>query len=152
MLIEPRPHLDPELGALLAAQERELSEAERSESATDGVVYPTHQNVRYLVGVVDGHAVTCGGLQTLDPETAEIKRMYVRPAQRGRGLARQLLGALEELAFLSEHRIVRLETGSYLPAAIRLYASSGYSEIPVYGEYAGNPYSVCFEKRLPVAA
>ncbi|GAB3943494.1 hypothetical protein GCM10027614_32240 [Micromonospora vulcania] len=48
--------------------------------------------------------------------------------------------------------MVCLETGTYLPAAIGLYTSSGYDQIPVYGEYVHNPYSVCFAKRLPVAA
>lgn len=78
--------------------------------------------------------------------------MYVRPAFRGRGLARQLLTALEEVALAAGHRVLRLETGSYLPAAIALYTSAGYGHIPVYGEYAGNPFSRCFEKRLPVPA
>ena len=81
-----------------------------------------------------------------------MKRMYVRPAYRGRGIARQLLSALEELAFQQGHSVLRLETGSYLPAAIGLYTSGGYQPIPVYGEYVDNPYSVCFAKRLPVAA
>ena len=78
--------------------------------------------------------------------------MYVRPAYRGRGIARQLLAALEELAFRQGHSVVCLETGTYLPAAIGLYTSAGYDRIPVYGEYVDNPYSVCFAKRLPVAA
>lgn len=48
--------------------------------------------------------------------------------------------------------MVCLETGVYLPAAIALYTSCGYEPIPVYGEYVDNPYSVCFAKRLRVAA
>jgi putative acetyltransferase len=93
--------------------------------------------------------VACGAVQTIDADTAEIKRMYVHPAHRGRGLARRMLGTLEELARLAGHRVLRVETGSYLPVAIQLYASSGYAEIPAYGEYVGNPYSVCFEKHTP---
>ena len=151
VLIEPREFPDPELVALLVAQQRELREAELAVGADDSPVYPTHDGIRYLVGVAAGRAVACGALQTLDAQTAEIKRMYVRPAHRGAGLARQILGALEELATLCGHSVLRLETGTYLPAALRLYASAGYSEIPLYGEYVGNPYSVCFEKRLPVA-
>ncbi|HEV7965344.1 MAG TPA: GNAT family N-acetyltransferase, partial [Actinoplanes sp.] len=83
---------------------------------------------------------------------AEIKRMFVRPAYRGRGIARQLVVALEEEALAAGRPILRLETGTYLPAALALYRSAGYLPIPVFGEYVGNPFSVCFEKRLTVLA
>jgi putative acetyltransferase len=75
----------------------------------------------------------------------------VRPAFRGRGIARQLIVALEEEALADDRPVLRLETGTYLPAAIGLYRSVGYVPIPVFGEYAGNPYSVCFEKSLVAA-
>ncbi|MEU4713759.1 GNAT family N-acetyltransferase [Micromonospora purpureochromogenes] len=149
MLIESRPSTDPEIDALVVAQQRELREAD---GGLDGQVTVTHDDIRYLAVVVDGRAVACGGVQSLDAATGELKRMYVRPAYRGRGIARQLLTALEELAFQRGHSVVCLETGVYLPAAIGLYTSCGYEPIPVYGEYVDNPYSVCFAKRLPVAA
>ncbi|MDG4841084.1 GNAT family N-acetyltransferase [Micromonospora sp. WMMD967] len=149
MLIEARPATDPEIAALVVAQQRELREAD---GGLDGQVFMPHDDVRYLAVVVNGRAVACGGLQALDAETGEVKRMYVRPAYRGRGIARQLLAALEECAFRQGHSVVCLETGTYLPAAIGLYTSCGYDPIPVYGEYVDNPYSVCFAKRLPVAA
>ncbi|MBQ0981134.1 GNAT family N-acetyltransferase [Micromonospora sp. M61] len=149
MLIESRPVTDPEIAALVVAQQRELREAD---GGLDGQVFMPHDDVRYLAVVVNDRAVACGGLQSLDAETGEIKRMYVRPAYRGRGIARQLVAALEECAFRQGHSVVCLETGTYLPTAIALYTSCGYEQIPVYGEYVGNPYSVCFAKRLPVAA
>ncbi|MGN9804601.1 GNAT family N-acetyltransferase [Micromonospora sp. L32] len=149
MLIESRPSTDPEIDALVVAQQRELREAD---GGLDGQVTVTHDDIRYLAVVVDGRAVACGGVQSLDAATGELKRMYVRPAYRGRGIARQLLTALEELAFQRGHSVVCLETGVYLPAAIGLYTSCGYEPIPVYGEYVDNPYSVCFAKHLPVAA
>lgn len=149
MLIESRPAADPEIAALIIAQQRELRDAD---GGLDGQVFVPHDDVRYLAVVVNGRAVACGGLQSIDAETGEVKRMYVRPAHRGRGIARQLLAALEECAFRQGHSVVCLETGTYLPAAIGLYASCGYDRIPVYGEYVDNPYSVCFAKRLPVAA
>ena len=149
MLIESRPATDPEIAALVVAQQRELRDAD---GGLDGQVTVVHTDIHYLAAVVGGRAVGCGGLQALDADTGELKRMYVRPAFRGRGIARQMLVALEELAFRHGHRTVCLETGTYLPAAIALYRSSGYEPIPVYGEYVDNPYSVCFAKRLPVAA
>ncbi|MEU8333186.1 GNAT family N-acetyltransferase [Micromonospora sp. NPDC048839] len=149
MLIESRPVIDPEIAALLIAQQHELRTAD---GGLDGQVFVPHDDVRYLAAVVRGRAVACGGLQSIDAGTGEIKRMYVRPAYRGRGIARQLLAALEECAFRQGQSVVCLETGTYLPAAIALYTSSGYDQIPVYGEYVGNPYSICFAKRLPVAA
>ncbi|MGI5523336.1 GNAT family N-acetyltransferase [Micromonospora sp. CA-259024] len=149
MLIESRPATDPEIATLVIAQQRELREAD---GGLDGQVFLPHDDVRYLAVVVNGRAVACGGLQSIDAETAEVKRMYVRPAYRGRGIARQLLAALEECAFGQGHSVICLETGTYLPAAIALYTSCGYDRIPVYGEYVDNPYSVCFAKRLPVAA
>jgi putative acetyltransferase len=145
VLIESRPATDAELTSLVVAQQRELRQAD---GGLDGQVTVVHDTASYLVVVVDGRAVACGAVQSLDADTGEIKRMYVRPAYRGRGIARQLLTALEELGSAAGHRELRLETGTYLPAAISLYRSAGYLPIPVYGEYVGNPYSVCFAKHL----
>ena len=147
VLIESRPALDAELSALVMAQQRELREAD---GGLDGQVFLPHDDAAYLAVVVGGRVVACGAWQALEPGVAEIKRMYVRPAHRGRGIARQLIVALEEEVLAADRPIVRLETGTYLPAAISLYRSAGYLPIPVYGEYVGNPFSVCFEKRLAV--
>ncbi|MGI5215612.1 GNAT family N-acetyltransferase [Plantactinospora sp. CA-290183] len=149
MLIESRVSSDPELGALMVAQQRELREAG---GGLVGQLFEPHDEARHLVGVLSGRAVACGAIRALDRDTAELTRMYVRPAYRGRGLARQLLGALEELALRGGHTVLRLETGTYLPAALRLYASSGYAEIPGYGGYVGHPHRLCLEKRLPIPA
>ncbi len=149
MLIESRPESDAELAALVIAQQRELREAD---GGLDGQVTYVRDGASYLVVVVDGRAVACGAVQGHAPGSGEIKRMYVRPAYRGRGIARQLLTALEELGAVHGYTELRLETGTYLPAAVALYTSAGYEPIPVYGEYVGNPYSVCFAKRLTVPA
>jgi ribosomal protein S18 acetylase RimI-like enzyme len=102
----------------------------------------------FLLAWLDGALVGCGGLRPLGPDVGEVKRMYVRPAARGRGVARRLLAALEAAAAAQGFRAVRLETGKGLQAAIRLYDSAGYAPIACFGEYAGDPYSVCYEKRL----
>jgi GNAT superfamily N-acetyltransferase len=102
----------------------------------------------FLVGYVDGEAVACGGVCRYDALTAEIRRMYVVPAARGRGLSREVLAALEEEARAFGYDAVRLETGYRQFEAIALYRSSGYEPIERYGPYVGDERSVCFEKRL----
>ncbi|HXV56416.1 MAG TPA: GNAT family N-acetyltransferase [Gaiellaceae bacterium] len=102
----------------------------------------------FLVGRVGGEPVACGGIARYDDATAEIRRMYVVPAARGRGCARALLAALEDEARALGYTFVRLETGNLQAAAIGLYASAGYRPIPRYGPFANDPKSLCFEKRL----
>ncbi len=112
----------------------------------------------FVVGYLDGAAIACGGWRSHDPGPefaegdAEIKRMYVVPVARGRGLSRVLLAELERRAAAAGRRRLVLETGIRLPEAIGLYVSSGYSEIPRFGVYRDDPLSRCFGKLLAVAA
>jgi len=101
----------------------------------------------FLVGYAGGGAAVCGGWRARGAD-AEIKRMYVAPAARGRGLARRMLAELERTARAAGHRRVILETGGRQPEAVALYRSSGYAEIPAYGYYAGSPHSMHFGKIL----
>jgi GNAT superfamily N-acetyltransferase len=102
----------------------------------------------FVVAWVEGRPAGCGGVRRLDDGTAEVKRMYVAPDARRSGVARAVLSALEDRARLLGYRMVRLETGVRQPEAIALYRSSGYREIPCYGQYAGDELSRCFEKEL----
>lgn len=100
----------------------------------------------YLVGYLDGVPVAGGGLKQLEPGVAEIKRMYVAPSVRGRGIARALLGALEDAAVRRGYSVARLDTGPKQPGARHLYVSTGYREID---NYNANPRATFFgEKRL----
>jgi GNAT superfamily N-acetyltransferase len=100
----------------------------------------------FIVGYEDGVAVCCGGIKRLDDEACEIKRMYVAPQARGRGVARTLLGALEERARVMGYRIARLDTGPKQPSAQHLYESSGYTTIENFNK---NPVATYFgEKQL----
>src|SRR5436189_3855200 len=93
--------------------------------------------------------VGCGALRLLDPETAELKRMYVRPAVRGKGLGRRLVAALEDEARALGVRRLVLETGVRQAAALALYRATGFQPIPLYGEYCLSPQtSVCLGKEL----
>jgi GNAT superfamily N-acetyltransferase len=102
----------------------------------------------FLVGRIDGAPVACGGIARHDDQTGEIRRMYVVPEARGRGLSYLVLDALEDEARALGYFHVRLETGYLQAAAIRLYVSAGFGPIPRYGPFADDPRSVCFEKRL----
>jgi putative acetyltransferase len=108
----------------------------------------TDPDFTFLIARVDGRAVGCGALRVLELGVGEVKRMFVLPEFRGRGIARQILLALESRALKLGYRFVRLETGMEQPEAIGLYKSAGYRPIEAFGEYAGNSFSVCFEKRL----
>jgi putative acetyltransferase len=143
VLIQSRPSLDPELAALVTAQQLELRGL-----GEDVKAFAPDDDSVYLVAVVDGRAVACAAWRALSDGVAELRRMYVRPSYRGRGIARQLIVAVEEDALAAGRPVIRLETGRLRAAPIALYRSSGYTPIPAYGEYAGNPYSLCFEKRL----
>jgi GNAT superfamily N-acetyltransferase len=79
---------------------------------------------------------------------AEIKRMYVAPAARRRGVARAVLTHLEQTARDSGADVVVLETGIAQPEAIELYTSSGYQPVEKFGHYAWSPKSRCYGKRL----
>ena len=80
--------------------------------------------------------------------TAEIKRMYVATAARGRGLARTMLAHLEATAREAGAEVAILETGTRQPEAIALYESSGYLEVPKFGFYCHAPMSRCYGKWL----
>ena len=95
----------------------------------------------FLVAYVDGTPAACGGWRAHGTDV-ELKRMYVAPAFRGRGLARAVLAALERTAVEAGHRRVILETGQRQPEAIALYESSGYEPVPRFGYYAEAPEAV----------
>jgi uncharacterized protein (DUF952 family)/ribosomal protein S18 acetylase RimI-like enzyme len=117
--------------------------ADRPAAAPDDLWRP---GGTYLVGFVEGEPVAGGGVKDLGGGFAEIKRMYVAPSARGRGLARRLLTELEGAAARLGHTTVRLDTGPFQTTAKALYRSAGYVEID---DYNGNPDADFWaEKRL----
>lgn len=92
--------------------------------------------------------VGCGALRELEPGVGEIKRMFVLPGARRRGLARRILGALEARARELSYPVVRLGSGVRQPEALALYESAGYRRIALFGEYEGAELCVCYEKTL----
>lgn len=111
--------------------------------------YNKIDNIAHVVVAYDGNEpVGCGAIKHYGPGTMEVKRMYVPPARRGRGIAGLVLGELERWAKELDYTTCILETGEKQPEAIRLYSKSNYSVIPNYGQYANVASSVCFEKRV----
>ncbi len=103
----------------------------------------------FLVVSHNGTPVGCGAVRLIATDTGELKRMYLAPSVRGKGLAKQLVAALEtEARVLGAKRLV-LETGIRQHAALALYRGAGFRAIPLYGEYCLSPEtSVCLGKEL----
>lgn len=105
--------------------------------------------IRYVVVAYENQKpVGCGAIKEFEPGTMEVKRMFVLPEVRKKGIASKILNDLEIWSLeLSCNKCV-LETGKRQPEAIGLYKKSGYKQIPNYGQYIGVENSVCFEKTL----
>jgi heme-degrading monooxygenase HmoA/predicted GNAT family acetyltransferase len=101
-----------------------------------------------FVAYLAGQAVACGAYRPVAPDTVEIKRMWGPPSHRRQGLSKQLLEKIEATARARGFTRVVLETGVLQPEAMLLYSKSGYVTIAKYGEFADDPWSVCFEKSL----
>jgi len=106
------------------------------------------QNGAFLIGYLAAEPVACGAIRRIEPSVAEIKRMYVVPSERGRGISKIMLAALEERARqIGVGRLV-LETGTRQLKAIALYQGAGFDRIARFGEYVGSELSVCMGKDL----
>jgi GNAT superfamily N-acetyltransferase len=100
----------------------------------------------FVVVSEDGRPVAGGGVKRLDDRACELKRMYVVPDARGRGVGRELLAALEALARDLGYAVARLDTGAEQPRAQRMFERAGFAPVP---DYNGNPYAAFWgEKRL----
>lgn len=111
--------------------------------------YNTLDNIAHVVvAYLDDRAVGCGAFKKYADQVVEIKRMFVRPEYRGKGIAGEVLKTLEDWAIQLGFGEAILETGKKQPEAIRLYQKNGYSLIPNYGQYEGVENSVCMSRRL----
>lgn len=141
---------EPPAAELLAAMRAELNEAYETFNRLDNPpLDPAELRPPaggYYVGYAGIDAVAGGGVRRLDDGVAEIKRMYVRPQARSRGVAGALLRTLEDAARSLGYGSVRLDTGPKQVHAQRLYRRAGYVEVPAYND---NPFA-CFwgEKAL----
>lgn len=106
--------------------------------------------IRHAIVAYDGEtAVGCGAVKEYGPQVMEVKRMYVKPEYRGKGIASLILEELESWTRELNYTKCILETGGEKqPEAIRLYQKNNYIRIPNYGQYADVASSWCFEKEL----
>ncbi len=106
------------------------------------------EGVPFFVLRSGGVAAACGGVKLFGTDYGEIKRMYVRPAFRGRGFARQMLDHLSDYALAHGVSLLRLETGIHQHEAIGLYERVGFYQISPFGDYKEDPLSRFYEKSL----
>jgi putative acetyltransferase len=102
----------------------------------------------YLLAWRDGVAVGCAALRRIDPSTGEVRRMFVTQGARRQGVARALLARVEADAIALGYRRLVLETGVRQKPAMALYRASGWRRIKPYGNFIGDPTSVCFGKTM----
>ena len=127
----PGRELFAELDALFNAQYPGRAAKPGSVTTPDEMAAPSGA---FLVGYEDGRPVAIGGLRGLGDGVCEIKRMYVVPHARSRGIGRALLAALEDAGRRLGYRAVRLDAGEEQKHSRVLFASSGYREIRKYND------------------
>jgi GNAT superfamily N-acetyltransferase len=150
--IESRTYDDPDVVALVADVQQEYVQRY---GGPDGAQVDPAEFVPptglFLVGLLDGVPVACGGWRRVDRDAAELKRMYVAAPARRQGLARRLLAELERTAGAAGIRQLILNTGPMQPEAVELYESSGYTPVPGFGHYASHAGALFYGKALAPA-
>ena len=114
--------------------------------------YAPHNVIEALGTVVialDGEAaVGCGCFKASLPDAVELKRVFVAPGARGRGVATRVIGELERWACELGFAVMQLETGPDQPEALALYEKLGFTRIDAFGPYRELPASICMAKPL----
>jgi putative acetyltransferase len=106
-------------------------------------------DTKFFVAAVDGTALGCGAIMICGEDYAEVKRVYVSPKGRGLGLAKRLIGRLEQEARGEGLALLRLETGRYQPEALGLFKTMGFEVCGPFGDYpTDDPNSIFMEKPL----
>ncbi len=106
------------------------------------------QHLKYVVVAYhEGVAVGCGAINSKE-DAMEVKRMFVNPNERGKGMAKKILGELEKWAGELGYTKCVLETGKRQVEAVELYKGSGYQVIPNYEPYTDMDNSICFSKKI----
>ena len=137
---------DPDFQTLVRELDKDLAIRDGEEHSFYAQ-YNKIDAIKYVVVAYENNvAVGCGAIKSFEPNTVEVKRMFVPLESRGKGIASIILQDLELWAKKLGSEKCVLETGLKQPEAIRLYEKNGYKLIPNYGQYIGMDNSVCFEK------
>jgi GNAT superfamily N-acetyltransferase len=147
--IETRPYDDADVTRMVAEVQAEYVAMYGGEDAD--AVHPASfapPTGLFLVGILAGAPVAMGGWRRLGGAEAEIKRMYVTPGARRRGLARLILAELERTAADAGVTRLLLSTGPEQPEAVALYEQRGYTAVPGFGHYGCHPKALFFGKAL----
>ncbi len=147
--IRPLAPADPAVRRLVAELDRLQTSLYPAESNhLDPIEVLEGSDVTFLAAFVGGEAVGCGAVKRMPGRYGEIKRVFVDPAARRRGVGRAIMEALETDLLTHGIDLARLETGVRQPEALALYEHTGYVRIPPFGDYREDPLSVFLEKRL----
>ncbi|WP_324278407.1 GNAT family N-acetyltransferase [Blastococcus brunescens] len=143
------PYDDPLAQYLVEAVQQEYVQryGGRDASVVDPAEFLPPRGI-FLVVEVDGVPAGCGAWRALPAGVAEMKRVYVEPAFRRRGVARLVVAALEQGAAAAGYPQMVLNSGQEQPEALRLYAGLGYRPVPGYGVYACAPEAVFLGRSL----
>lgn len=110
------------------------------------------EHVHFVGAFEKGRLLGCGAVKTTGEDYGELKRVYVAPDSRRRGIGGLIVASLERFLLGRGIHLARLETGIRQPEAIALYESRGYGRIGPFGDYRHDPLGVYMEKRLHVPA
>jgi GNAT superfamily N-acetyltransferase len=114
----------------LVARFEQVFDVDRAVESVPSILNPPAG--RFVLARSQGEVVGCGGIHLLDETTAELRRMWIDPAIRGRGVGHRLLAHLEGLAKVAGCRVMLLDTNASLVEAVGLYRSAGYQSIERY--------------------
>ncbi len=144
-----RTHSDnPDFRNLVQLLDAYLAEMDGDEHAFYHQYNKVDALQQVIVAYVDGKPAGCGAIKPFSDSETEVKRMYVSPEFRGKGIAKSILSELEKWATELGYKACVLETGKRQIEAVSLYPKCGYQVIPNYGQYTGMENSVCMKKEL----
>ncbi|WP_295654529.1 GNAT family N-acetyltransferase [uncultured Mucilaginibacter sp.] len=138
----------PDFKALVALLDKELDERYGAQQEFFGQFNSLAQIKQVVVAYADDVPAGCGAIKEYEAATTEVKRMFVKPGFRGKGIAAAISAELEKRAKESGYSHTILQTGLNQPEAVALYAKAGYWHIENYGQYAGTDDSICMKKKL----
>lgn len=149
LVITPEDPRRPDAVALVAALDAYLDTLyppdENYLLDTDRLAQP---DICFLLARLDGVAVGCGAVRMDGEGYGEIKRMFVRPEQRGQRIAEKLLDALADIARQQGLSWLKLETGHEQVAAVKLYERCGFRACGPFADYPDNGASLFMERQL----